>query len=380
MSTSCSDRDTPMKIGDFFMVDKKAERYMALALELARKGEGKTSPNPMVGAVIVKGGRIIGRGFHKKAGTPHAEIHALNQAGPAARGATLYVNLEPCCHHGRTKPCADEIIRAGITEVYYSIKDPNPIVSGKGAAKLRKAGVKVSSGILRKEAEKLNEIYIKNITTGLPFVILKSAQTLDGRIAAAGGDSKWITGVRARKMGHRLRALCDAVAVGGGTARTDDPELTVRMVKGKNPYRIIISESFDLPRSLKLFKNNHDARTIVATSARSANKSRIKNSIVWTIKKNGRRLSVPDFLEKAGRFGVTSILVEGGSELATSFLKDGLVDKHYIFIAPKVIGRGVEAVGDMKIKRPADGIEYENITFIDNIAPDILIVGYPRGK
>jgi len=370
----------PMKIGDFFMADKNAERYMTPALELARKGAGKTSPNPMVGAVIVKNGKIVGRGYHKKAGTPHAEIHALKEAGAKARGAVLYVNLEPCCHHGRTKPCTDEIIRTGIKTVIFSIKDPNPIVSGKGAAKLRRAGIKVVTGVLRREAEILNEIYLKNIRTGLPYVILKSAQTLDGRIAAASGDSKWITGPRARKAGHQLRAECDAVAIGGGTAMADNPELTVRMVKGRDPYRIVMTSSAALPRTLKLFKNNDDARTIVATSAKNSGRLRARNLTVWSIRKDGRNLSLTDFLEKAWQFGITSILVEGGSKLATSFLKQGLVDKHYIFVAPRVIGRGIEAVGDLQIDKIAGGIDYKSMTVTDGLSPDILITGYPERK
>jgi len=369
-----------MKIGDFFMADKATERYMIAALELARKAAGKTSPNPMVGAVLVKNGRIIGRGYHKRAGTPHAEINALNEAGHKARGATLYVNLEPCCHHGRTKPCTDEIIRAGVAEVIFSMKDPNPLVGGKGAARLRKAGIKVKSGILRKEAESLNEIYLKNITTGLPFVILKTAQTLDGRIAASGGDSKWITGSKARRMGHQLRALCDAVVVGSGTARTDDPELTVRMVKGNNPYRIVMTGSNNLPGTLKLFKENDDARTILAVPEGDPSRIRAKNLIIWAIKSKRNGLSLTDFLDKAGRFGITSILVEGGSKLATSFLKAGLVDKHYVFVAPKVIGSGIEAVGELGIKKIADGIEYKNLTVSYDLSPDILITGYPMRK
>ena len=334
----------------------------------------------MVGAVLVKNGRIIGRGYHKRAGTPHAEIHALNEAGKKARGATLYVNLEPCCHHGRTKPCADEIIRAGVGEVVYSMKDPNPLVGGKGASKLKKAGIRVKSGILKKEAEELNEVYLKYITTGLPFVILKTAQTLDGRIATTGGDSKWITGSKARRMGHQLRALYDAVVVGSGTARTDDPELTVRMVKGKNPYRIIIAGSHNPPRSLKLFKNNDDALTILAMAAGHPLKFRPKNLIIWNIKKGRNGLSLTDFMEKAGQFGITSILVEGGSKLATSFLRAGLIDKHYVFVAPKIIGAGIEAVGELGSRKIADGIEYKNITVSHDLSPDILITGYLKRK
>ncbi len=213
---------------------------MKMALALAWKGQGKTSPNPMVGAVVVKSGEVVGRGYHHKAGQAHAEVLALRNAAERARGATLYVNLEPCCHFGRTRPCTDAIIEAGIKRVVYSIKDPNPVVNGCGARKLRAAGMEVTSGVGEKEATHLNEIYLKFISTGCPFVILKTAQSLDGRIATITGDSKWISGPEALKFAHRLRAECDAVAIGAGTVKADNPQLTVRLVKGRNPYRIII--------------------------------------------------------------------------------------------------------------------------------------------
>ena len=362
------------------MAERADERYIRLTLELAEKGRGKTSPNPLVGAVIVKNGRIVGQGYHRKAGTPHAEINALSDAREKARGASLYVNLEPCCHYGRTRPCTGEIIKAGISEVIFSLRDPNPSVNGKGAAQLRRAGIRVRSGLLRKEAEQLNEVYLKYITTGRPFVILKTAQTLDGRIATGSGDSKWVTGEKARKLVHRLRAECDAVAVGAGTVRADNPSLTVRLVKGRNPYRLIVSSHLKFPRTVSLFNDNDDAKTIVATTASSAPRLEAKNLIIWEVRNGKGGLSLEDLLDKAGRFGISSLLVEGGAGLATSFIKSGLVDKHYIFLAPKLIGAGVEAVGDLNIKKMSDAVGYKSMVYIPGYEPDFLFVGYPEVK
>nr|MBN2277713.1 bifunctional diaminohydroxyphosphoribosylaminopyrimidine deaminase/5-amino-6-(5-phosphoribosylamino)uracil reductase RibD [candidate division Zixibacteria bacterium] len=360
------------------MAASRDAEYMQLALELAERARGRTSPNPMVGAVIVKDAQIVGRGYHKRAGMPHAEINALAEARDNARGATLYVNLEPCCHYGRTSPCTQEIIKAGIKRVVFALTDPNPVVSGQGARELRKAGIKINFGILRRESELLNEVYLKYITTGRPFVILKTAQTLDGRIAAVSGDSRWVTGSKARRLVHRLRSECDAVGVGVGTVNIDNPELTVRLIKGPNPYRLIISAGAAFSKSIKLFKNNSDARTIVATSASTAASLKLKNIIVWSVKKGRGGVSLDDLLDKAGRFGITSLLIEGGNRLATSLLKEGLVDKHYIFIAPKIIGKGINAVGDLALKRMADAISYRNAHYYTEYEPDLLFVGYPK--
>ncbi|MCX6825688.1 MAG: bifunctional diaminohydroxyphosphoribosylaminopyrimidine deaminase/5-amino-6-(5-phosphoribosylamino)uracil reductase RibD, partial [candidate division Zixibacteria bacterium] len=208
------------------MPESAIKKFLRMTLALAEKGRGQTSPNPMVGAVIVKNGKIVGQGYHKKAGGPHAEIIALKQAGGESKGATLYINLEPCCHFGRTNPCTDTIVEAGIREVVYAIKDPNPRMNGQGANMLKKAGLKVSGGYLREDAERLNEAYLKFIRTGRPFVTLKMAQSLDGQIATISGDSKWISGMAARRLAHRLRAENDAVVIGAGTVLTDNPCLT----------------------------------------------------------------------------------------------------------------------------------------------------------
>ncbi len=353
--------------------------FLRLTLFLAEKGRGKTSPNPLVGAIIVKHGQIVSRGYHKKAGSDHGEIKALKAAREYASGATLYVNLEPCCHQGRTGPCTVEIIKAGIKRVVISTTDPNPLVAGRGARQLKKAGISVDLGLLKSEAQKLNEVYFKFVRTGRPFVTLKTAQTLDGRIATATGNSKWITGVKARKLAHQLRAESDAVVVGGGTVRNDNPQLTVRSVPGDNPYRIIISRRANLSGSLKLFKNNDDAKTILATTEKSSGKIRAKNLIVWTIRENKDGLSLADLLDKAGQFGITSLLVEGGGTLATSFIKAGLIDKHYLGIAPKIIGEGISAVGDLNIRTISRAVMFKDFEYdCKTYAPDVLFIGYPE--
>ncbi len=352
------------------------EKYMRMALELAEKGRGKTTPNPMVGAVLVKNGRVIGQGYHKKAGTPHAEIHALRQAGSKARGSTLYITLEPCCHYGRTGPCSRAIISAGVKEVVYAITDPNPKVKGKGGRQLRQAGVIVRHGVMAKEASKINESYLKYLKTGRPFAILKLAMTLDGRIASLNGDSRWVTGETARAMVHRLRAGVDAVVIGAQTANIDNPQLTVRAITGNNPYRIILSSHKRLRNNLKLFSENKDFRTIVATSGGRVPVEIGKNSIIWKIEKKGNQLSLDDFLEKAGRFGLTSLLIEGGSRLATAFIKKGLIDKYVFMLAPKILGEGIAAVGDLGRTKMSQALSLKDWQ-VEKCGEDLMITAYP---
>jgi diaminohydroxyphosphoribosylaminopyrimidine deaminase/5-amino-6-(5-phosphoribosylamino)uracil reductase len=358
------------------MTGREDERYIRLALKLAEKGKGYTSPNPAVGAVVVKDGRIVGKGYHRRAGAPHAEREALDDARENAAGGTLYVNLEPCCHFGRTGPCTDAIIRAGIKRVVFSFRDPNPKVNGFGEMILKKAGIKVKSGILADESKALNESYIKSITTGLPFLTLKMAQSLDGRIATAMGDSRWISGEKSLIFAHQLRAWADAVAVGAGAVAADNPQLTVRFVKGKNPYRIIISSHPKISSRFNLFAHNDDAKTILATSKSAARKISRRNLIVWQIKDSSRGLSLTDFLCKAGEFGIQDLLVEGGGRLATSFLRQKLVDKLHLVIAPIIIGRGREAVGELNIRKLIDAIKFDSAHFQAS-GEDILFTGYP---
>ncbi len=364
------------------MANEADKRYMQRAIELAEKGRFKTSPNPMVGAVIVKKNRIIGEGYHRQAGADHAEIAALRTAKESVAGATMYVTLEPCCHTGRTGPCTDALIKAGIKRVVFGSADPDPRVKGKGARKLRRAGIEVTSGVLRQEVQRQNEIFFGFHTLGRPFIILKTAQTIDGRIATSTSDSKWVSGPESLKMAHRLRAEVDGIVVGGRTVLRDDPALTVRRVKGPNPYRIILSGSMHFPRKCGLIDNNKDFKTIVATTGKNVEKfsrsPRGKGLIMWNVKRDRTgRLDVNDVVKQAGQFGLQSLLVEGGNRVATSFLRAGLVDKYVAVIAPKMLGEGVNAIGDMKIKKIADAITLEKTKMISS-GKDVILIGYPK--
>ncbi|MDI6751807.1 MAG: bifunctional diaminohydroxyphosphoribosylaminopyrimidine deaminase/5-amino-6-(5-phosphoribosylamino)uracil reductase RibD [bacterium] len=300
--------------------------YIREAIRLAKKGIGRTSPNPAVGAVIVKNGRVVGKGWHKKAGSPHAEIEALSCAGRLAKNATLYVNLEPCSHYGRTPPCTDAIIKAGISRVVCSICDPNPLICGVEA--LQKKGIIVDVGLLAKEATELNEPYLKYINTKRPYILLKIAASLDGRITSP--TERWISCEKSRRLVHKMRAEMDAVLVGKGTVIKDDPELTVRLAKGKNPACIILGGN--LPSESKLFRA--DRQVIIATTKEE---SLNKGEVLVTKAKDGL-VDLNDLMDKLGGMGITSILVEGGRRVITSFLKEKLLDRACFFISTKVIG------------------------------------------
>lgn len=364
------------------MAGKADSTYMHRALELAAHGRGSTKPNPMVGAVIVKGGRVIAEGYHRRAGADHAEIVALKKAGARARGGTLYVTLEPCCHWGRTGPCTEAIRESGLKRVVFASKDPDPRVNGRGAQMLRRAGILVEAGLLRDDAIALNEAYFHFHRTGRPFVILKTAQSLDGRIATATGHSQWISGKEALKYVHGLRADADAIVVGGGTVLRDNPSLTVRLAKGINPYRVIVSSSLNLPRDIKLFANNADLRTVVASTDESIERfSREAASpglIFWAINatENGD-LDLHEFLHQAAAFGLRSLLVEGGGKLATSFLREGLVDKYVVVVAPKVIGCGVSSVGELRVQTLDQAIRFDRHRY-EPCGRDMIFVGYPK--
>ncbi|MFH1687044.1 MAG: bifunctional diaminohydroxyphosphoribosylaminopyrimidine deaminase/5-amino-6-(5-phosphoribosylamino)uracil reductase RibD [bacterium] len=364
------------------MNDAVDRHFMKRALELASRARGFTAPNPMVGAVIVKKGKIVGEGYHRAAGLPHAEVEAIRSAKGETAGATMYVTLEPCCHHGRTGPCTEAIRTAGIRKVVYATADPDKRVNCRGESCLIEAGIKVERGVLENEALQLNEIYFGYHRLGRPYIILKTAQTLDGRIATRTGDSKWISSPPALKLAHQLRADVDAVVVGLGTVRADDPALTVRNVKGPDPYRIVLSESLRFPRHCRLLDENTDGRSIVATTNDEAvdrlSRRRWEGLILWKIKRRrGGGLDLNDFVVKAGRFGLQSLLVEGGSSVATSFLKTGLVDKYVVVIAPRVIGCGTPAVADLKVARLADGIVFDRHLF-KTCGRDAVFVGYPK--
>lgn len=322
---------------------------MEHALQLARQGLGRTSPNPCVGAVVVKEGRVVGEGYHACAGAPHAEIQALRRAGPAARGATLYVTLEPCVHYGRTPPCAPEVVRAGIKRAVIAMLDPNPVVKGKGVALLEASGIEVKVGVREEEAARLNEFFQKYITSGTPFVALKMAMTLDGKTATSCGASRWITGKEARTYVHELRNQYDAVLVGVGTVIADNPLLTTRLPQGgRNAKRIVLDSTLRLPLEAKILEPNPPAPALVVTTPRAPLAKREtllqKGAEVVVVGEKGGRVNLEELLKLLGDREVTSLLVEGGPTVNAAFLEAGLIDKVFIFIAPKILG-GREAPG-----------------------------------
>lgn len=360
--------------------------FIERTLALAARARGKTSPNPMVGAVLVRTGRIVSEGYHRKAGTPHAEVIAIDSAGAKARGATLYVSLEPCCHKDkRTPPCTQKIISSGIRKVVIAMEDPNPKVSGKGIAELRNAGINVVSGILREKAEKLNECYIKHITTGMPFVVLKVAMTLDGKIATPEGESKWITGEKARRLVHKLRGEVDGLLTAIGTVKADNPRLTCRTGRNRNPLRIVIDPGLDIsPDSCVL---DTPPNTVVVASKpltgddqvnrREDKKKLLLGKNVRLMEYETEKVDLPLLMKDLGREGIISLLVEGGASLNSYCLESGIVDKVMFFIAPKIMGGrdSFGAVGGATFRRLAEAHRIGD-TKIRRIGEDILIEGY----
>ncbi len=339
--------------------------YMRMAIRLAGKGIGKTSPNPMVGAVIVKNDKIIGRGYHKKCGDCHAEINAINNAKGSIRGSTFYITLEPCSHYGRTPPCVDTLIKKGLKRVVIGTPDPNPEVNGKGIKVLRSKGIKVDVGILETECRHLNENYFKFIKSGIPYVTVKYAQTLDGRIATKTGDSQWISSEESRKYVHRLRAINDCVMVGAGTVTADNPQLTVRHVKGKNPLRIIVDSNLRIPIKSSVLTDDNPHLTIIATTSKAPARKitaikKLGVEVLIVKKERNGKVSFSSLLKELGKRGIMSVLVEGGSGMNTSLLKVNLVDKMIIPIAPKILGKGLEAIGDLNINKIKDAIKFSS--------------------
>lgn len=354
------------------------EFFMKRAVTLAKKAEGFTSPNPIVGAVIVKNNTIIAEGYHKKAGSPHAEAEAVLEAGDNAVGSTLYVNLEPCCHlKKRTPPCTSAIINSGIKRVVVSMIDPNPLVSGKGLAALNKAGIDTSVGILEKTARKMNEFYIKYITTRRPFVILKTAMTLDGKIATPEGESRWITSEKSRRFVHKLRGRVDAVLSAIGTVGADDPLFTSRLKGTKNPMRVIIDPDLDIPYTSKVL--NCPPPTIIVTGKRNKRSEGLKKRGVEIMHYSGE-LDLNSLMVYLGKKGITSIMVEGGSSLASYALNGGIVDKIMYFVAPKIIGgkESYPAVGGRTYRTMKEAIKVKDLS-IRRFGEDILIEGYISG-
>lgn len=330
------------------------EDYMRQALRLARRGLGRTSPNPMVGSVIVKGDQIIGKGYHHYYGGKHAEINAIENARESVVWAILYVTLEPCCYHGKTPPCVEAIIRENISKVVIGTLDPNPRVSGQSVEILRQQGIDTKVGVLEQECRTLNEAHFKYMTTGTPLVTVKFAQTLDGRIATVTGNSRWISSAESQRLAHKLRALNDAIMVGVGTILTDNPELTVRLVRGRNPIRIVLDSRLRIPLKSKVLMNQESAPTIVATTPGANNESlsalrQMGIEVLVTREDERGDVDLCHLLEMLGQREISSVLVEGGAETITSLLRLNLVDRLVAIIAPKIMGKGIEAVGELNI-------------------------------
>lgn len=365
------------KNGDFLSYD---EKYMRLAMQLAGNAIGRTSPNPLVGAVIVKDNRVVGCGWHRKAGTPHAEVHALNQAGELAQGADVYVTLEPCAHYGKTPPCAKALVEAKVKNVYGGLLDVNPKVAGKGFKILEDAGIHVEYGFLQDELCKQNEVFFKWIEHKKPFVVLKAAMTLDGKIATATGQSKWITNETSRAYGYKLRDIYDGIMVGINTVIEDNPMLTARVDGGKNPIRIVVDSSLKIDINANVVQDK-SAKTIVATTDK-ADKDKILKlqaqdvDVIVVDKDEKDKVDIEKLLDILGQQNICSILVEGGATLSGSFVAKKLVDKVYFFIAPKIIG-GKEAktpVAGTGILNLQEALTLKDIQ-IEKLEEDILIIG-----
>lgn len=360
------------------------QQYMRRAIELAQKGEGYTKPNPLVGAVIVKDNKIIGEGYHQFYGGPHAEINAFRNALEDVKGGKMYVTLEPCSHYGKTPPCALAIVESGIREVVIGMKDPNPLVAGRGIRIMEEAGIKVTCGVLEEEVKELNEIFIKYITTKLPLVIMKTAMTLDGKIAAHTGDSKWITNELSRQYVHKIRNKVSAIMVGIGTVLADDPMLTTRLEdkEGADPIRVIVDSSGRIPLEAKVLNIDSEAKTIIAVTEK-ASKEKIKmiedkGAEVLIIPEKNNKVDLKYLMKKLGERDIDSILLEGGSTLNYSALNEGIVDKVISFIAPKIIGgeKAKTPVGGEGREYMKDAIALENIK-VSRFGEDVVIEGKP---
>ena len=361
-------------------------RHMSRCLTLARQGLGKTSPNPMVGAVLVRDGKVLGEGAHMKLGAPHAEVAAIVAAGNDCRGATLYVNLEPCCHHGRTPPCVQAIARSGIRRVIAAMEDPNPLVSGKGFGALRAAGVEAEVGLLERQARQLNEVFVTYHTKKRPFVIAKWAMTLDGRTSIDSGPSRWISHELSRQYVHQIRSQCDAILVGVGTVIQDNPQLTVRLkgYSGRQPTRIIVDGDLRSPLGARCFSRHRGgAPTILATTSMAPPERirRAERAGHKVLQVRGRRRIV-DLAHLCGRLydeGISSVLCEGGRQIHTSLFREGLVDKVIVFVAPKLIGgqRPTSPLEDLGIGRMKEALALERIE-IHHFRDDVCIEGHVK--
>jgi diaminohydroxyphosphoribosylaminopyrimidine deaminase/5-amino-6-(5-phosphoribosylamino)uracil reductase len=359
------------------------EQFMQMALDLAAQGRGYTSPNPLVGAVVVQNGIVAGRGFHQFAGGAHAEVHAIDAAGDAARGATLYVNLEPCNHTGRTPPCTRKIVAAGLRRVVIAMRDPNPQVAGGGAEFLESQGVEVACGVCEEQAQRLNEVFVKYIRTGRPFVTAKCAATLDGQLATRNGDSKWVTGEESRAFVHELRHASDAIMVGVGTIAADDPLLTARLRDrpSRDPIRIILDARLRIAPTARVLNHRSEAETILVagTEAPASARERIPTKGVRVIDADMRdgRLDLDRLMDQLGRMGVTSILIEGGGRTLGSAFRSGVVDKVCFFYAPLLSAGddGVPICRGAGAETMRDCIRLERIR-TRRFGDDVMIEGY----
>lgn len=355
--------------------------FMKLALDLARGTLGQTSPNPVVGAVLVKDGQIIGMGAHLKAGEPHAEVHAIEMAGDQAIGSVLYVTLEPCSHYGKTPPCSDLVIKTGIKKVFVATTDPNPQVAGKGIERMKKAGIEVEVGMLQEEARDLNKVFFYNIQSGLPYVTLKSAASIDGKAATVTGESRWITGEEARLDVHHFRHQHDGIMVGVNTVLKDNPSLTTRLVEGgKNPIRIILDTHLRTPLDAKII-TDQKAPTWIITGADVDRKREIQLSElgIEVMKMESQKISIKEMLAALGKRGITSLFVEGGAEVHGSFLKERAFQQIITYIAPKLIGgkNAPASFGGQGIEQIGDAVSL-NIIQVDLIGSDIRIIAEPK--
>ena len=353
---------------------------MELDIKLAKNGEGKVNPNPMVGAVIVKDGMIIGEGYHEKYGEGHAEVNAFKSLKEDPSGATMYVTLEPCSHYGKTPPCVDKIIQSKIKRVVIGMIDPNQLVSGNGVDKLKRAGIEVKVGVLEDKCKKLNEIFIKYILTKKPFVVLKTAMSLDGKIATRTGESKWISSEKSRLQVHNLRNKLSAIMVGVNTVIKDNPELTCRIENGNDPIRIIVDSTLKIPMDSKVLQNK-DNKTRIATTKRaninSMQELLKKNIKVIIIEEKNGQVGLSELIKKLGELGIDSILLEGGSTLNYSALEENIVDKVMVYIAPKIIGgeSSKTSVGGRGIDKLNNAFKLKDIT-TNIVDEDILVEGY----
>lgn len=360
--------------------------WMQRALSLAEKGRGYVSPNPVVGCVIVsEEGNLIGEGYHERYGAPHAEVNAINSVEDINKldGATLYVTLEPCAHHGKTPPCANLITNYPFKRVVAAMKDPSGKVNGKGMEIIRKSGIETESGLLEEEAKSLNEHWLHFVEFGRPFVMLKIAQTADGYIAAPNGDSKWISSNESRKRSHLWRSRYDAVMVGRNTALNDNPSLTVRLVEGRQPKRVVIDGPLELPRNLNLFSDQFEEKTIVVTyNKEKAEKdadpmlkmlqSNYFRGEMLLVEQAYGHTRIKEALNKLGEMGITSLMVEGGMQLSTALLKRGLVDRLQLFICPKILGGGTKSVAGLNINRMEDIVPFRDFNW-EQVGPDMLL-------